>query len=121
MKYLILFFVFNLFSPPGPPVTVEWQIEKSQDLGLLDLNSPKSISFPFKNITEEPITVDNVRTTCGCTAPNWDFAPILPGEIGKIDIEYDAKKPGYFYKKIKVFFSGQRRAEILVIEGEVKI
>ena len=45
---------------------------------------------------------------------------ILSIEEGVIKIEYDAKKLGFFYKKITVFFSNQRKAEKLSIEGFVE-
>jgi len=44
----------------------------------------------------------------------------MPDSTGFLEIEFDAAKLGYFYKKIKVYFSNQRKAEILWIEGEVE-
>ncbi len=119
MKLIYCLFVLPIIFF-GPAPVMEWQSETTQDLGLLKRDVPKKVSYGFKNISEEPITIDNIRVSCGCTAPTWDLTPVMPGEVGTFEIEYDAKKLGYFYKKIRVFFSGQRRAEIIYIEGEVE-
>lgn len=120
MKSIGFLFILSLsfLSPPEP--VIEWQVDATQDMGLLQQDQPKTIGFVFKNISDEPITIDNVRVACGCTAPEWDLTPVMPNETGTVHIEYDAKKQGYFYKKVRVFFSNQRRAEIIYIEGEVE-
>ncbi len=99
---------------------VEWLTPVEHDFGDLKQGVPATIEFRFKNISSEPMTIDNVRSTCGCTAPDWEESPILPGEEGVIKIEYDAKKLGFFYKKINVYFSNQRKSEKLSIEGFVE-
>jgi len=90
------------------------------DLGDITLKEPVTVLFQYKNITDKPITIDNVRPTCGCTAPTWTDAPIEPDSIGTIEIEYSASQPGYFRKKIKVFFNAQQKAERLYVEGFVE-
>jgi len=119
MKLIGIFLIASI-GFLAPDAVIEWQVDTTLDLGLLKQDQPKTVGFTFKNISEEPITIDNVRVSCGCTAPEWDLIPILPGETGVVNIQYDAKKQGYFYKKIRVFFSNQRRAEIIYIEGEVE-
>lgn len=101
-------------------VKVEWLSETSHDFGDILHQQPVQYDFSFKNISNEPLTIDNVRTTCGCTVPNWKEAPILPDSTGIISVEYDARDEGYFKKRIKVYFQGQRKAEKLWIEGYVE-
>lgn len=112
----IFFFVFQLFAPP----LVEWQSPVQHDFGELRQGVPGKVEFRFKNISAEPIIIDAVRTTCGCTAAEYPEIPILPGESERILIEFDARKTGWFDKKIKVFFHGQRKPEVLGIEGLVE-
>lgn len=101
------------------PSVVVWLTPTEYDFETIKHKRPVSYNFEFKNVTDEPMLIDNVRSSCGCTAPEWTYDPILPDSTTTIKIEYDAKKIGYFYKKIKVFVSTQRKAEILYIEGEV--
>lgn len=117
----LLFLFFALTSSlADPPVKVEWLTPATHDFGTLQTGVIAKVEFRFKNISPSPISIDNVRTSCGCTAADWQDEVILPDETGHILIEFEAKKPGYFNKKITAFFSGQRKAEKLYIEGYVE-
>lgn len=120
MKFLIfsLFLPFLLISPPES--VIKWETETDYDFGDIIQGQPQSFDFKFTNLTDTPLTVDNVRTTCGCTATDWSEIPTLPDSTGSIHITFDARKSGYFYKKIRVFFHGQRKGEMLTISGYVE-
>ena len=98
----------------------EWLTPLEHDFGKLKQGIPERTIYRFKNNSEFPVFIDNVRTTCGCTAPDWSPDAVAPDSIGTITIEYDAKKEGYFRKRILVFFNHQRKPDKLYIEGEVK-
>jgi hypothetical protein len=115
----LFFFVFIFCSHLLCAQTVEWRSPVHHDFGAIKHLQPVTVSFVFKNLLSTPLVIDNVRTTCGCTAPDWSEAPTAPGAENTILIEYDAKKIGYFEKKIKVYFDGVRKPETLIIEGEV--
>lgn len=124
MKYILLSFIFcfSAFQPVSVQNTpvVEWTTPMDHDLGDIELEKPVTVQFQYINISDKAITIDNVRPTCGCTAPTWTDAPIEPDSIGTIEIEYSASQPGYFRKKIKVFFNAQQKAERLYVEGFVE-
>lgn len=120
------FLCFNLTLPPNFKTTestqtavIEWLTETDHDFGQVRQGYPVKFVFKFKNITQEPVLLETVRTTCGCTAAKWPEEVILPGETGEILIEYDAFKSGDFRKKIRVFFDKQRKPEMLWIAGSV--
>ncbi len=117
MKILIFILAFIPFYASAQ--IVEWQEDKDFDFGILTQGEPEEVIFTFKNISTDTLIIDNIRSTCGCTAPYWDFTPILPDSTSQITLKYDAYKEGYFYKKVKVFFNTQRKAEQLSITGEV--
>ena len=100
-----------------PPII--WLDTLTHDFGEIPIGLPAKTSFKFKNNALEVITIDNVRATCGCTSPNWEAEAIPPGANSEIKIVYDAKKTGYFRKKIKVYFSNIKKGYKLFIEGEV--
>ncbi|MEL6637225.1 MAG: DUF1573 domain-containing protein [Bacteroidota bacterium] len=109
------------WTPSTPPTKVmEWVGEVDHDFGDIPHGVPVSFDFQFRNITENPLLIDNVRTTCGCTASEWEDYPTDPGGVGEINVEFNAKKRGYFYKKVRVFFNGQRKGELLTIQGYVE-
>ena len=117
MKSLILIlicFPFLSFTQ-----VVEWQEDQDFDFGQLMQGQPEEVVFTFKNVSSDTLVIDNIRSTCGCTAPYWDLTPILPDSTSQITLKYDSYKKGYFYKKVKVFFNNQRKAETLSITGQV--
>jgi hypothetical protein len=118
MKLILLTLLLSpIFLQTGN--TVEWLTPMEHDFGDIEQGKPVEFHFKFKNITEEPFVIDNVRTTCGCTASDWSDIPVAASDSSAIKITFDAYKTGWFRKKIKVYFSGQRKAEILYIEGYV--
>jgi hypothetical protein len=62
------------------------EFDTQHDFGALIHKQPGVHYFAFKNPSSEPLTVDNVRTTCGCTSPDWD-ADVIPDSIGMIKLE----------------------------------
>lgn len=113
---ITLLFIGSLFL--GGSV-VEWLGPKEHDFGNIKQGVPVDYTFKFKNIGDKPFVIDNIRTTCGCTAPDWSDLPVESNASDEIKITYDARKTGYFRKKIKVFFSEQRKGETLYVEGYV--
>lgn len=120
LKTITLLFFLSLSPLSRPEPVIEWVTPTSHDFGDIRHREPVVFDFEFKNLTDEPITIDNVRTTCGCTASAWSEVPTFPDSIGTIKITYDAVKQGYFYKKVKVFFNSQRKGELLTISGYVE-
>ena len=113
-----IFLIFSLLvSFAGK--SQEWVSGSQFDFGEIEKGVPVSTTFVFKNNSKEPIVVEMVRTSCGCAAPNWSEEPVGPGEIGEIKVVFDARKSGFFRKRIKVFFVGKRKAQKLTISGEV--
>ncbi len=100
---------------------IEWTTPKQHNFGKILRDSQAIHIFIFKNLSDNPIVIDNVRTDCSCTASDWATTPILPKETGKVTVTLDTHKTGYFRKKITVWIHGQRQADKLVIEGEVTL
>jgi hypothetical protein len=98
---------------------IQWTTPTVHDFGEIQHSSEAKYAFTFKNLSDKPLVIDNVRTDCSCTTSDWNTAPILSNETGKITVSFDTKKIGYFRKKLTVWIRGQRQAEKLTIEGEV--
>jgi len=116
---LLVWAILPAASEPRPSV-VKWTTETEHDFGTLRFGRAARFSFAFQNALDEPIVLQTVRTTCGCTAADWPEAPIEGGQSGEVAIEYSADKRGDFRKKITVFFDKQRKAETLWIRGRVE-
>ncbi|MEL6719028.1 MAG: DUF1573 domain-containing protein [Bacteroidota bacterium] len=119
MTKFIFLSIFSLFLL-APEETIEWGNSTEYDFETIAQGIPKTHEFLFKNTHDEPVIIETIRTTCGCTVPEWSKEPVLPDSLGSIKLQYDAKKLGYFRKKIRVFFTHQRKPELLFIEGFVE-
>lgn len=98
---------------------VTWQSATSHDFGKVRVSDDHEATFTFINAGTKPLVIDNVRTTCGCTAPEWNNTPVLPGESGEIRIEFRPNRKGSTEKHIKVWFKDVRKPHRLTIEAEV--
>ena len=113
--------VFNApVTAPGTGNIVTWLTETEHDFGEVRAGSTVQFIFKFQNKLTEPIVLQNVRTTCGCTAADWPETPVAAGEAGEIRVEFDGDHGGAFRKKITVFFNKQRKPEVLWIQGVVQ-
>lgn len=94
-------------------------LETEHDFGVFEEELGEvTCQMRMINRSSEPIAINNVRVSCGCTTPEYPRTPILPGDTAIIDITYDAiGRPGRFNKKIYVYTDTQRKT--LTIKGVV--
>ena len=75
-------------------------------------------TFEFTNTGKSVLILQNVKTSCGCTTPNWTKEPVAPGEKGSVEVIFDANgRAGAFNKTITV--TTNFGEETLTIKGEV--
>ena len=74
--------------------------------------------FEFKNNSKKPATIQNVQTSCGCTAAEKPTEAVKPGKKSKISVSYDTKRVGAFTKTITVT-SDVSEPIVLTIRGTV--
>ncbi|MBO4656356.1 MAG: DUF1573 domain-containing protein [Bacteroidales bacterium] len=94
---------------------------KTHDFGdVLITDGPLSCKFVMTNISNNPIVIHNVVSSCGCTVPDYDKKPIEPGKSTAIEVTYSNDQGPYpFNKTITVYVSGVNRPVVLKIKGEV--
>lgn len=71
------------------------------ELKNLEINKTTTAKFSLKNIGPNPLVVNNVTTTCGCTVPNWSKQPVLPNKTTDIVVQVTPNKEGYFKKMLQ--------------------
>ena len=94
--------------------------ETSYDYGTMSQGSDGSHDFIFHNDGTEPLLLNNVRSSCGCTIPEWPKEPIAPGETGTIKVSYNTRIIGSFSKSITVYSTADERPVVLEIKGKVE-
>ncbi len=130
MKKILLFavaFIMALTVSAQEQAQVQKQIveiaEKTYDFGTIKEEDGRvSHVFTLKNVTEGPLTIKNVRASCGCTTPAWSREPIAPEAEAQITVTYNASgRPGAFHKSVTVTLSNGTEdfTQVLFIKGKV--
>lgn len=91
----------------------------THNYGDILVDSDGTYNFEFKNIGEEPIIVNKVRSSCGCTVPSWPREPIESGSGGQIAVKYNTAVAGSFMKTVTVYSSAANSPVKLIVKGKV--
>lgn len=89
------------------------------DQGKLEINKPEMATFVVKNISKEPLIIEQANPTCGCTMGDYTKEPIAPGKTGTITAKFNAASLGVFEKHLTVKFAGVDEIKSITIKGEV--
>ena len=116
MITFLLMLLAQVFQGPKP---VNWITETEHHFGVMAKGDTATHVFQFINTSLDTTSIDNIRTTCGCTAPDWSDALIAPGDTTDIYIRFEAKSVGNIKKTVKVYLHDIRQPEKLMIEAEV--
>lgn len=122
MKIKILFF-FSLIISVAYQTLAQPVLEIKElnyDFGKIQEGNIASHDFIITNTGDQPLIINNVRASCGCTTPFWTKEPILPGKTGVVSAAYNSKnRPGMFKKSISVFTNAAEPVKTIYIEGVV--
>jgi hypothetical protein len=89
------------------------------DYGTIMQGSDGNCTFNFTNKGKGPLILNNVKTSCGCTVPEWPSAPIPPGKTGIIKVKYDTNRLGAFSKTITVSSNAKNSLVTITIKGNI--
>lgn len=78
----------------------------NHDFGTLLEGPSAEHVFQFTNTGKEPIVIQRVQASCGCTTPSYTKEPVAPGKTGSITAAYSTGgRPGAFNKTLTVFYN----------------
>lgn len=123
-KYFItvLIFVFSFVSTQaqqtqtGSEITFEKLVH---NYGEIIQSGNGEYSFVFKNTGNEPLILSNVRSSCGCTVPEWPRNPIMPGQSSNIKVIYDTNIIGPINRQVTIMSNATNSPTVLRISGNV--
>jgi hypothetical protein len=124
MKRLFLFISLLIF---GTAIFAQYAQTKMQvsatehDFGTFKEEAGRqTFDFIVTNTGTDPLVIQNVVASCGCTTPEWTKQPIAAGAKGKVTAIYDPKdRPGPFNKTLSVYTNSKPEVVVLTIKGEV--
>ncbi len=102
----------------APTTTIKFASD-THDFGTLQEGDPAEAEFVFTNTGKEPLMIQKVQPSCGCTTPFYSKDPVAPGKTGTIKASYGTKgRPGSFNKSISVTSSAG--SSVIWIKGNVE-
>ena len=90
MKQGILGCIFLLAAAPAlaaPTITVEKPLH---DFGTVTQGEKVDHLFTVKNKGDQPLTINQIRSSCGCTAATISAKTIPPGSSGEVRVTFDS-------------------------------
>jgi len=121
MKKFFIILSLGLFSTVLIAQPVMKVSAAEHDFGKFKEEAGKQkFDFIITNTGNQPLVVQNIVASCGCTTPEWTKNPIPPKGTGKITAIYDpVNRPGPFNKTLSVYTNSKPEITVLVIKGEV--
>lgn len=94
---------------------------ESHNFGKIDeVKGTVTYVYNFTNTGSDPLILQNVQPSCGCTTPEWSKKPVVPGGKGFIKATFNpAGRPGPFAKSISVVSNAANSPVVLKFSGEV--
>jgi hypothetical protein len=96
--------------------------DPSHDFGTIEEGTRATHEFEFLNSGDKDLILQDVKASCGCTAPTWPREPIKPGGKGKINVVFNSTGFGgnNFHKSVTVTTNMKTdNVKILYIKGTV--
>jgi hypothetical protein len=110
-------FMISCSQTPGTSENINGagiQFETTEhDFGTIPEKGDGTFAFVFKNTGKEPLILKNVRSSCGCTVPEWPKEPIKK-------VSYNTRITGSFTKSITVYSNAEGDPVVLRIKGKVE-
>ncbi len=118
--YLIAVFVFSCAFYSNAQADIHFK-EMGHDFGTIQAGTDTLwYTFSFTNTGNEPLVIQDVKTSCDCTLAQWSKTPVMPGKTATIRGGFKiADKSGVFEKNIIVITNTSPATTILSIKGNI--
>ena len=93
--------------------------DKSEhDFGSISQKEVKTVVFSLKNTGKTPLTLYDIRTSCGCTSINYEKKPVQNGQEVKMEVKIKPRSKGYFHETITVHCNVESSPIQFYIKGD---
>ncbi|NWJ50442.1 MAG: DUF1573 domain-containing protein [Bacteroidetes bacterium] len=103
-------------NPNAPQMTFKKTVH---DFGNIYEGGNGNCDFPFTNDGKEPLIIISVKSSCGCTIPEYPQKPILPGQTEVIKVKYDTQRQGPINRTVTIVSNAKNQTVMLQITGTV--
>jgi hypothetical protein len=101
------------------PVTIIESKQTEIELNDLYLGKTSEAVFVLKNTGTNPLVIQQVESSCGCTVPKWEKQPIVAGNSTEIKVKITPEKNEYFNKTVTVYCNTEKGKILFTLKGIV--
>jgi len=106
-------------SQQAAPLTTIIIDKTIHDFNQINKTGNHKATFTIKNKGVNPLILQQVSASCGCTEVKWDKQPIMPNENTTISVTLSLNKEGFFNKEITVYANTEPSEHVLHITGTI--
>ncbi|MBR1838717.1 MAG: DUF1573 domain-containing protein [Bacteroidaceae bacterium] len=119
-RLLILLFVAMSSLAVSAQAVIKFD-KTSHNFGTFPETEVQTVTFTFTNTGDRPLIIQQVFTSCGCTAYEYTKAEIKPGEKGTVTATFNGRgqATGTIKKIITVRSNASNSIVRLYIEGNM--
>ena len=115
--FMAMPFVYSQVENPNAP---QMNFKKTvHDFGTINEGVNGICDFSFTNTGKEPLIIVSVKSSCGCTIPEYPQKPILPGQTDVIKVKYDTQRQGPINRTVTIESNSKNSPVVLSITGNV--
>jgi hypothetical protein len=103
-----------------PLVTTIEHEQTEIELSDLHINKTSEAIFTLKNTGTNPLVIQIVNASCGCTVPEWEKQPVAVGSSTEIKVKITPETSGYFNKTVTVHCNTEEGQISLKVKGMVE-
>ena len=81
-------------APQGKPTTTMAFADTLKDFGTKTQGEILNFAYAFTNTGNQPLLIEEVIPSCGCSVADYPKQAIAPGGKGEIKVEFDTNKGG---------------------------
>jgi hypothetical protein len=102
------------------PVTTVEPEQTAIELSDLEAGKISEAIFVLKNTGMNPLVIQRVESSCGCTVLDWEKQPIAVGNSTEIKVKITPEKSEYFNKTVTVHCNIEEGQISFIVKGAVK-
>lgn len=111
--------VQKVARPSREPAKIKFQ-ETTYTYDTIKQGEVIEYNFKFQNVGERPLSIKDVKGSCGCTIGSYPFLDIAPNEKNAIKARFDSKgKKGVQFTTITVYSNANPKGDVLSLKGFV--
>ncbi|MGN6646522.1 MAG: DUF1573 domain-containing protein [Cytophaga sp.] len=118
--YLLFFFLTGLSLVSNAQAEITFK-ESSHDFGTVHAGKDTLwYNFTFTNTGNEPLQINDVKTSCDCTLAEWPKGVIQPGKSAVVRGGFKIEnKSGSFEKSVIIISNTSPATSIITIKGVI--